>query len=154
MKGKIYLKISEEMCFKMLELESEVVFWRCVIPITQHAPFSWKSLLSWREGDDNSNADGFPRSSDSGWIIVRWSWLNSFSVLSGCPSRWYDLGTTNADGIRLTFLATNWRQNKTDTKRTPDSLFSNICINNFYRNIERFCSHFGRNIQLLIPTRN
>ena len=39
----------------------------------------------------------FPRSSDSRWIIVRRSWLNSFSVIRGCP-RWYDLGTTVGKG--------------------------------------------------------
>ena len=54
-KEKTYLKISEEICFKMLELERETaattnfhsgsaVYLWCVILITQHALFSWKGL--------------------------------------------------------------------------------------------------------------
>ena len=39
-------------------------------------------------------------------ILVRRSWLSSFSVLRGCPSRWYDLGLTSEERERC--LSPRW----------------------------------------------
>ena len=60
--------------------------------ICEHCGIVHSFRLSFIKNTQKTATLDFPRSSDSRWIIVKASWLNSFSVLRGCPSPWYEWG--------------------------------------------------------------
>ena len=75
-----------------VKLEKSSLLHRCqknAVNICEHCGIVHSFGLSFIWNTQKTAILDLPRSSDSRWIIVRRSWLNSFSVLRDCPSRWY-----------------------------------------------------------------